>query len=46
LGVDYLVVDLTLNLFKRGDLALLWRRLEGGQREERLSSFNYRGSLQ
>jgi hypothetical protein len=45
-GIDYLVVDLTLNLFKRGDLALLWRRLEGGQREERLSTFNYRGVLQ
>ena len=45
-GIDYLVVDLTLNLFKRGDLALLWRRLEGGQHQERLSSFNYRGTLQ
>lgn len=45
-GIDYVVIDLTANLFKRGDLALLWRRLEGGHSQERLSSFNYRGNLQ
>ena len=45
-GIDYVVVDLSANLFKRGDLALLWRRLEGGHPQERLSSFNYRGTLQ
>lgn len=45
-GIDYVVVDLSANLFKRGDLDLLWRRLDGGHKQERLSSFNYRGSLQ
>lgn len=44
-GLDYMVVDLTANLFKRGDIELLWRRLDGGHRQERLSSFNYRGTL-
>lgn len=45
-GLDYVVIDLSANLFKRGDLDLLWRRLEGGHSQERLSSFNYRGTLQ
>jgi putative protease len=45
-GLDYVVIDLSANLFKRGDLDLLWRRLEGGHNQERLSSFNYRGTLQ
>ncbi len=44
-GIDYVIVDLSANLFKRGDLGLLWRRLDGGHRQERLSSFNYRGTL-
>jgi len=45
-GLDYVVIDLTANLFKRGDLDLLWRRLEGGRPLEHLSHFNYRGTLQ
>lgn len=46
IGLDYVVVDLSGGLRKRGDLALLWRRLDGGQSKERLRSFNYTGSLQ
>ena len=45
-GIDYVVIDLSANLFKKGDLDLLWRRLDGGHSQERLSSFNYRGTLQ
>jgi len=45
-GIDYVIIDLSANLFKRGDLDLLWRRLDGGHTQERLSSFNYRGTLQ
>lgn len=46
LGLDYVIVDLAGALRKRGDLALLWRRLEGGKGKERLRSFNFSGSLQ
>lgn len=46
LGLDYVVVDLSSGVRKRGDLSLLWRRLDGGQSKERLSSFNFTGSLQ
>lgn len=46
LGLDYVVVDLSGGLRKRGDLALLWRRLDGGHSKERLRSFNFTGSLQ
>ncbi|MDD5759306.1 MAG: U32 family peptidase [Desulfobulbaceae bacterium] len=45
-GLDYVVIDLSNNLFKRGDLDLLWRRLDGGHSQDRLSNFNYRGTLQ
>ena len=45
-GIDYVVIDLSANLFKRGDIDLLWRRLDGGRTQERLSSFNYHGTLQ
>lgn len=45
-GIDYVIIDLSVNLFKRGDLDLLWRRLDGGHSQDRLSSFNYRGTLQ
>jgi len=45
-GLDYVVIDLTANLFKRGDLDLLWRRLDGGRPQGQLSHFNYRGTLQ
>lgn len=46
LGLDYVVVDLSGGIRKRGDLALLWRRLDGGHSKERLRSFNFNGSLQ
>ena len=45
-GLDYLVVDLTAQVFKRGELPLFWRRLEGGKAPERASAFNYRVGLQ
>ncbi len=45
-GLDYLVIDLTAQVFKRGELPLFWRRLEGGQAPERVSAFNYRTGLQ
>ncbi|NOX26525.1 MAG: hypothetical protein GXP59_10545, partial [Deltaproteobacteria bacterium] len=45
-GVNYVVVDLSGARIGKKEFGQLWGQLTGSHRPARLSSFNYRGTLQ